>query len=336
MLDWQKCFPLLEHNTLHLPATSKAFLLLDNFSDLPELASLIEAEKDEFFFLGEGSNIIFRNTFPGRIIKVALKASAIIESDEDYWYVKASAGQNWHEFVKNTIDAGMFGLENLALIPGTVGAAPVQNIGAYGLELAQRLKSVTIYDFLEKCIKEVSANACQFGYRHSIFQLPLYSHWLIIGITFRLKKHWQPVLSYQELAKIFLGQPPTAREIFDAVVNLRKKRLPDPELLGNVGSFFKNPIVSEEIFLKLLAMHPSLPCYSLAKDTFKLSAAWLIEQCGFKGKRFGAVGVYEKQALVLVNFGKANATDVLELADAIKRAVYEKFGLFLEIEPKII
>lgn len=336
MLDWRESVCLVEYNTLRLPAKSKTFVLLEKIIDLPELAKFFYETKEEFLFLGDGSNIVFRNTFSGTIVKVALKDATVIESGEYYWYVKVFAGQNWHDFVKDTIDAGMFGLENLALIPGTVGAAPVQNIGAYGLEIAQRVVSLTVYDFIEKSHKEINVEDCEFGYRSSIFKFPIYAHWLIIAVTFKLAKQWKPLLSHHELAKHFSGYFPSAKEIFDEVIKLRNKKLPNPTILGNVGSFFKNPVIDKNNFLQLLAKYPSIPSYPMVENQVKLSAAWLIEQCGFKGKRFGEVGVYDKQALVIVNFGQATAANVLELAGAISFAVNEKFGLSLEIEPRIV
>lgn len=336
MLACQNFFSLFEHNTLRLPAKAKSFVVLDNLNDLPDVSYICQLHKEQVIFLGGGSNIVFNNFFSGLILKVALKQETLIKSDKNYWYLTVSAGQNWHDFVKDTVDAGMFGLENLALIPGTVGAAPVQNIGAYGLEVSQRISSVTVYDFVESCQKEISLKDCQLSYRNSIFKLSQYAHWLIIAVTFKLNKHWHPVLSHYELSQYFSHCSPSPKEIFDRVISIRNKKLPDPLILANVGSFFKNPIVSQQQLLLLLKNHPSLPWYPVRRNEYKLSAAWLIEKCGFKGKRFGKVGVYDKQALVIVNFGQANSVDVLYLANSIIQAVNKKFGLYIEIEPRIV
>ena len=257
----------------------------------------------------------------------------------DAWFVRAGAGENWHDFVSWTLERGWPGLENLALIPGTVGAAPVQNIGAYGLEMAERFHTLEAVDLETGETVVLDRAACQFGYRDSVFKREAAGRSLITAVTFQLPKHWRPITGYADVARE-LEAPgiiqPTAREVADAVIALRLRKLPDPAHIGNAGSFFKNPRIDAQAFQNLVARYPDLPHYPQPDGTVKLAAGWLIERCGWKGKTLGPVGVYERQALVLVNRGGARGEDVLRLARAIQASMRATFGVDLELEPVML
>lgn len=334
MSVWQLNYPLLQENTLAVAANAKRFCLLKNDDDLEYIAKTVD--RSSFLILGAGSNIVFTRDFNGDVIKVALHGSRIVKEDAAAWYVEAAAGELWHDFVVKTLQEKMYGLENLALIPGTVGAAPVQNIGAYGLELKDRFYYLTIYDFHEKKFRQLYLDDCQFAYRHSIFKNSAYSHWLIVAVTFRLEKKWQPILNYAGLTDLHLDEQVTPEAIFEKVVAMRCEKLPHPKQLGNVGSFFKNPIISLDAYQNLRLKAPNINGHPLENNRVKISAAWLIEHCGFKGKVKKKAGVYEKQALVLVNHGGATGHMVMALAEEIRNTVYLRFGLKLEIEPLVV
>ena len=252
-------------------------------------------------------------------------------------YIKVGAGENWHQTVKRTLTEGYPGLENLALIPGSVGASVVQNIGAYGSEVAQFVKEVEIYDPAIDEVMTLKAAECDFRYRHSIFKTPKAKDWVVVSVTFALPKTWQANLSYNDLAQAFSGvQNATPQAVFDQVVAIRKRKLPDPEQLGSAGSFFKNPIVTREVFQALLERFPSIVHYRMAGNMEKLAAGWLIDQAGLKGVRQGDAGTYEKQALVLVNHGEASGAELWQFAEHIRESVFDLFGVTLEPEPVIL
>jgi UDP-N-acetylmuramate dehydrogenase len=253
--------------------------------------------------------------------------------------VEVGAGMDWHQTVQQLLRDGFPGLENLALIPGTVGAAPIQNIGAYGLELAERLQSVRAWDREQRSVVEMSVAECEFGYRDSVFKRAFNGGRIVLSITLALPKRWQPVLGYAELdreLKTSSQEAPTPGAIFEAVCAIRRRKLPDPTLLGNAGSFFKNPIVTREKRTELISHFPSLVSYALSGGRFKLAAGWLIEACGMKGASRGHAAVYDRQALVLVNRGGASGREILDLACEVQERVAEKFGVVLEPEAVII
>lgn len=260
------------------------------------------------------------------------------EADSEQKLLKVGAGENWHETVKRILALGWGGPENLALIPGTVGGAVVQNIGAYGSEVAQFVRSVEVFDPANGQVKELANEDCDFGYRHSVFKTEEGRGWVVTAVTFAFDDNWQPNLSYKELALAFAdGKAVSPKAIFEAVVAARTRKLPDPKDLPSAGSFFKNPIVTREVFQNLLEKFPSIVHYPLAGGREKLAAGWLIDQAGLKGARDGAAGTYEKQALVLVNHeGKASGEKLLAFAEKIESAVQEKFGVELEPEPVIL
>ncbi len=288
--------------------------------------------------LGGGSNVVLTRDFEGLVLLVALRGRRIVREDGDAWYVEAAAGENWHEFVAWTLAQGIPGLENLALIPGTVGAAPIQNIGAYGLEMGERFASLRAVELATGEIVELDADACRFGYRDSFFKQEGRDRFVITSVTFKLPKLWAPRAGYADVARELTarghgGATPTAQAIFDAVVGVRRAKLPDPLALGNAGSFFKNPVVDAAQFDALLHREPELVSYRQPDGRVKLAAGWLIDRCGWKGRAIGAAAVHERQALVLVNRGGATGAEILALATAIQRDVAQRFGVELEAEP---
>ncbi|MEM5435009.1 UDP-N-acetylmuramate dehydrogenase [Paraburkholderia diazotrophica] len=288
--------------------------------------------------LGGGSNVVLTGDFDGLVLLIGLRGRKLVREDADAWYVEAAAGENWHDFVSWSVAEGMPGLENLALIPGTVGAAPIQNIGAYGLEMCERFASLRAIELATGEPVEFNADDCRFGYRDSFFKQEGRDRFVITAVTFRLPKAWTPRAGYadiaRELAAVGIGDAtPTPLAIFDAVVAVRRAKLPDPLALGNAGSFFKNPVVDAAQFDALLAKEPGLVSYRQADGRVKLAAGWLIDRCGWKGRAMGAAGVHERQALVLVNRGGASGAEVLALAKAIQQDVAQRFGVELEAEP---
>jgi UDP-N-acetylmuramate dehydrogenase len=262
-----------------------------------------------------------------------------VREDDDAWYVEAAAGEPWHDFVAWTLAQGLPGLENLALIPGTVGAAPIQNIGAYGLEMCERFASLRAVELETGAVVELDADACRFGYRDSFFKREGRDRFVITSVTFRLPKVWQPRAGYADIARELAAgghadaAAPSAQAIFDAVVAVRRAKLPDPLQLGNAGSFFKNPVVEATQFEALKVKEPEVVSYPQPDGRVKLAAGWLIDRCGWKGRAMGAAAVHERQALVLVNRGGASGAEVLALAKAVQRDVLARFGVELEAEP---
>ena len=326
-------------NSLGLTCHAENVVVLSRLEQMTELGrQLVNAP--EFVVLGGGSNVILPSTLSSLVVRVALKGIELVQSTADHWLIDVAAGENWHDWVVTATAHGWRGLENLGLIPGTVGGAPVQNIGAYGVELCQRIESVTAWHVPEQKYVTLSRAECDFGYRDSIFKRAKRGEWLIVSVRFALPKAWQPVLTYPDLARhpqLALGsQAVTTQAVLDAVCEIRRRKLPDPAVLGNAGSFFKNPVVSAAQHVALQARFDKLVAYPQKDGGFKLAAGWLIEQCGFKGQRSGAVGVHAQQALVLVNYGGAHAAELLALASTIRQAVEKTFGVLLEIEPVLI
>jgi UDP-N-acetylmuramate dehydrogenase len=332
-------FPLQSLNTFGIAATAQAYLrvtekeqLLGVFADavwsaLPRLV------------LGGGSNLLLTRDFAGLVLHIALQGREVVGEDENHRYVRAAAGENWHEFVQWTLAQGLGGLENLSLIPGTVGAAPIQNIGAYGLETKDVFHCLTAYDPADGATREMMAAECRFAYRDSVFKQEAGRHLIILDVTFALPKQWQPNLRYAELAQAVAEQgiaAPSAQQVADTVIAIRRRKLPDPAVIGNAGSFFKNPVVSAAQCAALLERFPALVHHAQPDGTEKLAAGWLIDQCGWKGRNLGAAGVYPKQALVLVNNGGATGAEVVALARAIQADVQARYGVLLEPEPVFI
>lgn len=326
-------------NTFGLPARAAGFAAIETPAQLAALMALPEWRSWPRFVLGGGSNLVLTGDFAGLVLQVRIPGRRLVAEDAEVWLVQAGAGENWHDFVIWTLDRGWLGLENLALIPGTVGAAPIQNIGAYGLEIAERFQQLQAVDLETGKPVTFDHAACRFGYRDSVFKQEVARRYLVTSVTFRLPRRWQPVIRYAELARELEARnlpQPTARQVAEVVIAIRSRKLPDPARIGNAGSFFKNPVVDAATFARLAERYPDLPRYPQPDGAVKLAAGWLIERCGWKGRSLGAVGVYEQQALVLVNRGGAQGAEVLRLARAIQASVRAAFGVALEIEPVVL
>jgi UDP-N-acetylmuramate dehydrogenase len=327
-------------NTFGLPARARWFCEVHTLADLKTaLADARFAKAPRQLILGGGSNLIFTGDFDGCVIAPRLAGLQQVGETADAWLVGVGAGESWHGTVARLIGMQQPGLENLALIPGTVGAAPIQNIGAYGLELKERFAWLDALEITSGKSVRFDLAACQFGYRDSVFKHAAAGKYVITSVTFALPKRWQPVTGYADVARALAQRAiasPTPQDVFDVVVAIRSAKLPDPAMVGNVGSFFKNPVVSGSDAARLKTMHEALPVYPQTGGTAKLAAAWLIDQCGFKGALRGSVGVHDKQALVLVNRGGATGAAVMSLAQEIQAAVQVRFGVMLEQEPQSI
>ncbi|MEC5405005.1 UDP-N-acetylmuramate dehydrogenase [Paraburkholderia sp. MPAMCS5] len=331
-------YPLKAHNSFGFDVRAQWACRIEREAQLMAAVRDPRAAGLPRLVLGGGSNVVLTGDFAGLVLLVALRGRRILREDADAVYVEAAAGEPWHEFVAWTLSQGVPGLENLALIPGTVGAAPIQNIGAYGLEMCERFASLRAVELATGETIELDAQACAFGYRDSFFKREGRDRFVITSVTFRLPKAWEPRAGYADLARELAadGKQPDAQAIFDAVVAVRRAKLPDPLELGNAGSFFKNPVVDAAQFEALKEREPDLVSYAQPDGRVKLAAGWLIDRCGWKGRAMGAAGVHERQALVLVNRGGARGAEVLALARAIQREVLERFGVALEAEPVCI
>jgi UDP-N-acetylmuramate dehydrogenase len=328
---------LKHRNSFGLDSTAELGYEITSANQLPALMKELGDKKLGWRVLGGGSNVILPESLPGATLLINILGQELIKSDDSNTWLSVGAGVNWHELVSWTLEKDLPALENLALIPGTVGAAPIQNIGAYGVEVGEYIDSIEAFDSVAHAFITLPQEACQFAYRDSYFkQNP--NRFIVTKVVFKIPKSWRARLQYADLAKQFAGlnTNPSAKQIFDAVCAIRSKKLPDPAVIGNAGSFFQNPIVSTEQCEQLIQQFPNLVSYPDAPGMRKLAAGWLIDQCGFKGKRIGPVGVYEKQALVLVNHGDGTSTDILNLAKNIQQEVLNKFGVQLEIEPNIL
>jgi len=338
-LDIQPQYSLRALNTFGIDAKAAHFLKVTDVAQLDALYRESSLRELPRLIIGGGSNLLLTTDFSGLVLHIATQGIAITGEDEQHIFVTAQAGENWHAFVQWTLAQGLPGLENLSLIPGSVGASPIQNIGAYGSELADFFDSLTAFDMTSGELVHLSKMDCAFAYRDSIFKHALRDRAIILEVRFALPKSWQPNLRYAELAAELASRDmanPSAQEIADAVIAIRTRKLPDPAKVGNAGSFFKNPVVSAEQRNSLLAQYPALVSYPQADGSYKLAAGWLIDQCGWKGRSIGAAGVHENQALVLVNRGGATGADVLRLSNKIREEVQAKYGVMLEAEPLIV
>lgn len=323
-------------NTLQLRSQAEHFVELYSLEQLQALINDAVLKKLSWNILGGGSNLVLPSLVQGLVLKVASRGKELIHEDQDFWFVKAHAGEVWNDFVQWTIQNGYWGLENLSLIPGTVGAAPIQNIGAYGVEVKDSLWEVSCIELQSGEKKTFSNRDCRFSYRDSFFKQEGAGRYLVWDVTFRLAKKNTLHLEYGDIRKELERMNVTQadpRSIAKAVIQIRQTKLPDPKVIGNAGSFFKNPIVSAELRDSLLKKHPSLVSFSYNDSQYKLAAGWLIDQAGWKGKKLGPVGMYEKQALVLVNHGGASADDVWKLAHQVSADVKSLFGVDIEAEP---
>lgn len=338
-LSTQYDFPLKGLNTFGINAKAQAYLRVTS-------PDILHAARDERslaglprLVLGGGSNLLLTKDFAGLVLHMCTTGISIVDEDAEAVYVKAAAGESWHRLVQWTLQQQLGGLENLSLIPGSVGAAPIQNIGAYGVELKDRFHALTAFDFATGQTFILDNAACRFGYRDSVFKHEWHDRAVVLDVTFALPKKWQPNLQYADVAQELAARgidTPSASQISEAVIAIRTRKLPDPAVIGNAGSFFKNPVVPTEQRNALLVRYPKLVSHVQADGKFKLAAGWLIDQSGWKGKSLGAAGVYEKQALVLVNRGGASGQEIADLAAAIQSDVMSLFGVMLEPEPVFI
>ncbi len=328
---------LLKFNTMGVAAVASHFVEVHTAEELKETLREARALNVRPFILGEGANLLIATEKVNRVvIKMAIDGFEVVGESATHRFVRVGAGENWHATLAHMVDVGLAGMENLALIPSSVGASVVQNIGAFGAEVSQFVHEVQIYDPLQDKEVTLTQADCDFRYRHSIFKTPMAADWVVLSVTFALAKDWKANLSYQELARAFENQTPTPRAVFEAVVAARQRRLPDPKDLGSAGSFFKNPIVSVETFKALYERFPHIVHYPMGQGRQKLAAGWLIDQAGLRGARVGDAGTYEKQALVLVNHGKATGLELWRFSQKIEEAVFDKFGVHLEPEPVIL
>ncbi|MNJ99803.1 UDP-N-acetylenolpyruvoylglucosamine reductase [compost metagenome] len=334
MTQLLKQFDLSTLNTLGLSSKAEFYAEVAFLSDFQSLLKDPSSRSLKWSLLGGGSNLVLPPEVNGLVLKVAHKGKSLAGQDADAWFVKVSAGENWHEFVQWALSQGYWGLENLSLIPGTAGAAPIQNIGAYGVEVKDLIHEVICLDLSSGETKTFSNADCHFSYRESFFKQEGHGKYMVWEVIFRLPKKNQLHLEYGDIKKEVerLGLEATPLNIAQAVISIRQTRLPDPKVIGNAGSFFKNPIVSKAKRDQLFAKHADLVNYPFG-DQYKLAAGWLIDRSGWKGKNLGPVGMFERQALVLVNRGGANAVDVWRLADQVCADVQGQFGVVLEAEP---
>lgn len=334
--DMERNASLATLSSFRLPARTAE---LARLTDPAELPALLDTPQP-IMLLGEGSNTLFTTDFNGRIVLNRLRGIDSEVLDRDRVLVTAAAGENWHQLVRWSLDRGLWGLENLALIPGSVGAAPMQNIGAYGVELAHCLDSVQVYDRSHDRIEWLPAADCGLDYRDSRFKSAEPERFVILAVRMELSLDGMPVLEYpsllDELKQYGHAQPDDPRTIAAAVIRIRKRKLPDPDHIANAGSFFKNPVLPDAQAQVLIELHPELPHWPDRHGHTKLSAAWLIDQLGWRGKSIGDAAVHEAHALVLINRGKATGEDVLQLARAIRKSVDESYGVGLEVEPVLV
>lgn len=304
---------------------------LQCFSDISTFKSIYKTDTP-CYIIGEGSNSIFVEDFDGTVLVNRIEGISHYES-EDHHCVRVGAGENWHQFVSFCLQNNWYGLENLALIPGAVGACPIQNIGAYGVEVGRFIDSVEVVSLLNGEAQILRNEECEFGYRDSVFKRQLAGKVLITHVNFKLAKNFEPEVSYGELSSL---SHPSPQEIFETVIKVRKKKLPDPSEIGNAGSFFKNPIVSISLFKALNVKYENIPHFTSESNQVKIPAAWLIDKCGFKGKTYNEVRCHPSQPLVLTNIGNAKGEDVLFMARSIVTRVYEEFGIKLEPEVRLV
>jgi len=326
---------LKSFNTFNIDVRARFYAGISDPEDILPFLSSLDSDHKPILILGGGSNILFTKDFPGTVVRIATHGIKILKEDSETVIIRAEAGENWDELVKYTVDKGWSGLENLSMIPGNAGTAPVQNIGAYGVELKDVLFELEAINLLTLKIQKFTREECLFDYRDSLFKNKQY---LIVNISLRLLKNPVLRLDYaplkNELTSLQIKNP-TISDIREAVIRIRNRKLPDPARIGNAGSFFKNPVITQEHLEQIRFEHPDV-VYFPFNDQFKLAAAWLIEQCGWKNRRQGDAGVYPGHSLIIVNYGSASGKDILDLSNQIKTSVYEKFGVSLEPEVNII
>ena len=335
----QKDVQLKPYNTFGIEATAKYFVEVSSIEQLKEILQNPDYQSIKRLILGGGSNMLLTKDFDGLVIKISIKGMEVVKETEENIWIKAGAGVVWHDLVMHCVDQNYAGIENLSLIPGTVGAAPMQNIGAYGIEIKEVFEELEALEIETGEIRTFDKATCNFGYRESIFKHEAKGKYIILNVTFKLSKNPTFHLEYgairdtlAEMGVLELG----IRAISDAVIHIRQSKLPNPAEIGNAGSFFKNPEIPNTQFEALKAQFPTIPSYPVNETTTKVPAGWLIEQAGWKGQRFGNVGVHAKQALVLVNYGGGKGEEIKDLSQKIQASVKEKFGIQLSAEVNFI
>ena len=337
-MNVQENISLKRLNSFGIDVSTKFFVEVSSDEDVQEFVAEQKFEGMPVLVLGGGSNILLTDNFAGVALKVDFRGIDLERQDESHFYVKAGAGENWHELVMHCVENNYAGIENLSLIPGNVGAAPMQNIGAYGVELKEVFSELTAIDLKSGELRKFSGDECGFGYRDSIFKNDAKGKYLITSVTLRLNKTPTLNTSYgtlEEELEIMAVEQVDIKSISQAVINIRSSKLPDPNELGNAGSFFKNPVIGKEAYTSLKIKYPGIISYP-AGEKFKLAAAWLIDHCGWKGKRVGETGVHEKHALVLANYGNASGGEIYNLSQKILDSVKSKFNITLEREVNVI
>ena len=331
-------FNLKKFNTLAVPALAQYFVSVKTDDELREALAFARTENLPLLLLGGGSNIVLRADFPGLVIQIKLQGKEVVDENDECVWLKVAAGENWHQLVEYSLDNALYGLENLSLIPGSVGAAPIQNIGAYGVEIKELVAELSALNIRSGLSVTFTNESCRFGYRDSIFKQSLKDQYVITSVTFRLRKQPQLNLTYPALRAALANiaeEDITPQQVSAAVIDIRQTKLPDPAVIPNVGSFFKNPVINQQQFDVLKAEHPAIVSYPAAANQVKLAAGWLIDQAGWRGREVGGAVVHEQQALVLTNPLRSSGQAVLALAELIKKSVFEQFGVILEMEPRI-
>lgn len=336
----QKNVSLKPLNTFGLEAKARVFVEVKSIEELQEVLQSEIAHDNEMFILGGGSNVLLSKDFEGLVVKNSITGKEVVHETDDFVLVKVGAGENWHNFVLYALEKGWGGIENLSLIPGTMGAAPMQNIGAYGVEIKEVFENLQAVNISSGEVEKFNKQACRFGYRESIFKNKVKGQYIITHVTLKLtKKDHELNTSYgaiSETLEALKVKKPTIQDVSEAVIKIRQSKLPDPAKIGNAGSFFKNPSVDRIQYEELKTEYPHIPGYDLPDNNVKVPAGWLIEQCGWKGVTRGAIGVHKKQALVLVNYGGGSGDELKNLAEEIRASVIEKFGIELNAEVNII
>ena len=337
-MEIQHNFSLKKYNTFGIEAKAKQFVAVHSSDELKVILEENKAQKK--FILGGGSNMLLTKDIDALVIHIDLKGKKIIKENEDFVWIESQAGENWHEFVLWTIDQNFGGLENMSLIPGNVGTTPVQNIGAYGTEIKDTFVSCEAMTIENQEMKTFIKEDCHFGYRESVFKNEAKNQYVITSVVFKLTKHNHKInISYgditAELAKNSITNP-SLKDVSNAVIAIRQSKLPDPKELGNSGSFFKNPILLKSDFKKIHEKFPEMKYFDISDTEVKVPAGWLIEQAGFKGKRFGDAGIHKNQALVLVNYGNATGQEILDVSKNIQETIFKTFGIHIEAEVNVI
>ena len=332
-------YPLIKLNTFGIDVKAKYFTSINTVNELIEIKKSEKFKDHELLILGGGSNILFTKDFNGLVILNNIKGKEIVDQNDDSIILKIGAGENWHELVMYCVDNGWGGIENLSLIPGNTGTAPMQNIGAYGVEIKETFVELEALEISSGKVVKFSNSECEFGYRESVFKNKMKNKYIILNITLELNKNPILNINYGDVKAILETkkiETPTIKDVSNAIISIRQRKLPDPKKIGNSGSFFKNPIIDINLLKLIEGKYPNVVSYKINENKFKIAAGWMIEKAGWKGKKFNNFGVHENQALVLVNYGLANGKEIFNLSEKIILDIKEKFGITLEREVNII